>query len=159
MRDFRAEALANILAWYQRNAPEEFRRLRAHLAATYGMPNASAMAGLGAANNNAEAGGGFFRSIGAGIGEALRDAAGWYLTIRQQEDLQRRARQQAENQLAIAEAGAFTEAARVRELELQREYMRQAEEIRLAQEGPMGFLARNWMWLVAGLGGLWLAVR
>lgn len=154
MRDFRAEALASILAWYQRNAPEEFQRLRAHLVATYGMPNASGMAGLGAANNDAEAPG-FFASVGA----ALRDAAGWYLSVKQQEDLQRRAREQAQTTLAVAEAAAAQEAARVRQLQLQREYMRQAEEIRLAQEGPMGFLANNWMWLVAGLGALWFAIR
>lgn len=155
MRDFRAEALANILAWYQRNAPEEFQRLRAHLVATYGMPNASGMAGLGAANNDAEAGGGFFANVGA----ALRDAAGWYLEVQAAEELRDRARQEAQNQLAIAEAGAFTEAARVRELALRREYLLQAEQIRAAEGGPLEFLRQNWPWLVAGLGALWWAVR
>lgn len=152
MRDFRAEALSNILSWYQGNAPDEFARLRAHLAARYGYPNSMGLSGLGAE----ESGGGFFASIGG----ALRDAAGWYVGMKQSEELQKQARDQATTELAIAQAGAQAEAERVREIGLQREYMRQAQELAAAAGGgALDFVQQNWIWMVAGLGVLWFAIR
>lgn len=156
MRDFRAEALVNILAWYRANAPDEFVRLRALLAERYGYPNVvRGLGALGAAADD-DSGNGFF----ANIGGALRDAAGFYLGIKQQEELQKAARNQATTQLAIAQASAEAEAARVQQVSLQREYLRQAQELAAAAGGgAMAFVQDNWPWLLGALGALWFAVR